>query len=135
VTAKYKNAGETVTMMPPTNVIAVQDLSTIEVKAKLPESALRRVSQSDPMRVRFPSLDKTVEMAVTRINPSVDPKQRTVEVVGTIENPDGELKAGMLVEVSFPKTEKLASSRTDSETPAPVNTTASTTEPKAPKAL
>jgi RND family efflux transporter MFP subunit len=104
VSAKLKNTGETVTMMPPTAVVAVQDISKIEVKVKLPESALGKVAVNDPMRVRLPALDKSIELPVTRINPSVDPAMRTVEVVGTVDNRARELKAGMLVEVSFPKT-------------------------------
>ena len=59
---------------------------------------------ADPMRVRFPSLDKTLEMPVSRINPTIDTRQRTVEVIGSFANEDEQLKAGMLVEVSFPKT-------------------------------
>ncbi|MBN1606611.1 MAG: efflux RND transporter periplasmic adaptor subunit [Polyangiaceae bacterium] len=104
VTAKLKNTGETVTMMPPTSVVVVQDISKIEVKVKLPENALGKVGENDPMRVRLPSLDKSIDLTVTRVNPSVDPTMRTVEVVGTIDNAARGLKAGMLAEVSFPKT-------------------------------
>lgn len=104
VSAKLKHTGETVTMMPPTSVVVVQDISKLDVKVKLPESGLREVAVKDPMRVRLPLLDKSVDIEVARINPSVDPIMRTVEVVGTIDNAPGELKAGMLVEVTFPKT-------------------------------
>lgn len=104
VTAKLKNAGEMVTMMPPTPVLVVQDLSTIEVRARLPESALTRVRTGDPMRVRFPSLDQTREIIVGRVNPSIHPMMRTGEVIGTLPNEAGELKSGMLVEVTFPNT-------------------------------
>jgi RND family efflux transporter MFP subunit len=104
VSAKLKNTGETVTMMPPTSVIVVQDISKIEVKVKLPESALGKVAENDPMRVRLQSLNQSIDLTVTRINPSVDPTMRTVEVVGTIDNATRKLKAGMLAEVSFPKT-------------------------------
>ena len=64
VTAKLKNTGETVTMMPPTAVIVVQDISKIDVKIKLPESALGKVAVNDPMRVRLPSLDNPTTEAV-----------------------------------------------------------------------
>lgn len=106
VTAKLKNTGETVTMMPPTAIIVVQNLSTIEVRVRVAESALRRVKTGAPMRVRFRSLNKTLDMEVSRVNPSIDPQLRTVEVIGRIANEDGELKSGMLVEVTFPDSQE-----------------------------
>jgi RND family efflux transporter MFP subunit len=102
VTAKRKNAGETVTMMPPTTVIVLQDLSKIEVRVKLAESALGRIKAGEPMQVRFSSMNLEKPVPIDRINPAVDPMSRTVEVVGVISNEDRTLKAGMLVEVTFP---------------------------------
>lgn len=104
VASKKKNAGETVTMMPPTTVIVLQDLSKIEVRVRLAEGELARVKAGDPMQIRFPSLNSDQSISIDRINPSVDPMSRTVEVVGVIPNPDRTLKAGMLVEVTFPAT-------------------------------
>jgi RND family efflux transporter MFP subunit len=102
VTAKLKNTGETVTMMPPTSIIVVQNLSTIEVRVRLAERALKRVKTDDPMKVHFPSIGKTPEVKVSRIDPSIDPRLRTIEVIGRIPNEEGELKSGMLAEVTFP---------------------------------
>jgi len=102
VASKRKSAGETVTMMPPTVVLVLQDLSKIEVRVKLAENALSRVKAGSPMKVRFPSLDADRDVLIDRVNPSVDPMSRTVEIVGVIPNEDKSLKAGMLVEVTFP---------------------------------
>ena len=103
VTSKRKTAGETVTMMPPTVILVIQDLSKIEVRAKLAENALNRVHPSEVMKVHFPSLNVDRDVPIDRINPSVDPYNRTVEIVGIIPNDDRSLKAGMLVEVTFPE--------------------------------
>lgn len=108
VAAKKKQAGETVTMMPPTTVIVLQDLSKIEIRVKLAETALTRIKATDSMQVRFTSLNLEKAVPIDRINPSVDPMSRTVEVIGLLPNDDGVLKAGMLVEVSFPTTESPA---------------------------
>ncbi|HEY5957214.1 MAG TPA: efflux RND transporter periplasmic adaptor subunit [Polyangiaceae bacterium] len=102
VTEKRKNAGETVTMMPATTVVVLQDLSKIEVRVKLAETALSRIKPGEPMQVRFSSLNIEKPVPIDRINPAVDPMSRTVEVVGVIPNEDRFLKAGMLVEVTFP---------------------------------
>lgn len=108
VAAKKKQAGETVTMMPPTTVIVLQDLSKLEIRVKLAETALTRIKATDSMQVRFTSLNLEKAVPIDRINPSVDPLSRTVEVIGVLPNDNGVLKAGMLVEVSFPTTESPA---------------------------
>lgn len=108
VASKKKQAGETVTMMPATTVIVLQDLSKIEVRVRLAETALTRIKASDPMQVRFTSLNMEKSVPIDRINPSVDPLSRTVEVIGVLPNDDGTLKAGMLVEVTFPTAKPAA---------------------------
>jgi RND family efflux transporter MFP subunit len=105
VTSKRKSTGETVTMMPPTVILVVQDLSKIEVRVKLAENALARLKAGNPMKVHFPSLSLDRDVAVDRVNPSVDPMNRTVEIVGILPNDDRSLKAGMLVEVTFPSSD------------------------------
>jgi membrane fusion protein, multidrug efflux system len=104
VSAKRKNAGETVTMMPATTVVILQDTSQIEVRVKLAESALMRIRAGDTMQVKWPSLNLVKDVQVTRINPGIDPLNRTVELVSVVPNPDGDIKAGMLVDVTFPST-------------------------------
>lgn len=118
VTAKRKNAGETVTMMPATTVVVIQDISLIEVRVKLAENALSRLQAGDTMQVRWPSLNMVKDVAITRVNPSVDPVNRTVELVGVIPNPDGAIKAGMLVDVTFPSTAPAATPTPPSAVPA-----------------
>jgi gold/copper resistance efflux system membrane fusion protein len=102
VASKLKDTGETVTMAPATTVIVLQDISKIEVRAKLPENALTRIKAGDSMLVRFASLNTEKTIPITRINPSIDPQNRTIEVVGIIANDELLLKAGMLVDVTFP---------------------------------
>ena len=125
VTSKRKSAGETVTMMPPTVVLVLQDLSKIEVRVKLAENALARVSAGGLMKVHFPSLNADRDIPIDRVNPSVDPLNRTVEIVGVIANDDRNLKAGMLVEVTFPAandsvgTAPSATAKSPSNAPAP----------------
>lgn len=128
VSSKKKQSGETVTMMPPTTVIVLQDTSKIEVRVRLAETALTRIKASDPMQVRFTSLNLDKSVPIDRINPSVDPMSRTVEVIGLLPNEDGALKAGMLVEVAFPTTDAGAAAPS---VPAPASSLAANTEPAA----
>jgi len=120
VASKRKTTGETVTMMPPTVVLVIQDLSKIEVRVKLAENALARLKPKSPMRVHFPSLNADSNVPIDRINPSVDPMSRTVEIVGVLPNQDKNFKAGMLVEVTFPGTDVSEPARNAPTAPAPV---------------
>jgi len=53
-------------------------------------------------------------VTIERINPSVDPMTRTVEIVAMVPNRDSALKAGMLVELDFspPQADEPADDKT-----------------------
>lgn len=100
VTAKLKNVGETVTMMPPTVVLIVQDVSNLELRARLPERALSLVKEGGSIKMTVPSVGLSRDVPVKRINPTIDARTRTVEVVADVDNTDKKLKVGMLVQVA-----------------------------------
>jgi multidrug efflux pump subunit AcrA (membrane-fusion protein) len=110
-------------------ILVIQDLSKIEVRVKVAENALNRIRPGDMMKVHFPSLNADRDVPIDRVNPSVDPLNRTVEIVGIIANDDRALKAGMLVEVTFPERPAASSSASSALASAP-----STPNTRAPKA-
>lgn len=99
VTQKLKSVGETVTMMPPTIVVVVQDVSELELRARLPERALSKLQPGTRIIVRLPALGVERLVPVERVNPSIDMLTRTVEVVAKLDNSDGLLKPGMLADI------------------------------------
>lgn len=101
VTEKRMNVGEIATMMPPSVVLVVQDIDALELRARLPESALRSVHEGSEIGVRFPSIDVSRRVKVKRISPTVDPRNRTIEVVADVDNKDHRLLGGMLAEVEY----------------------------------
>ncbi len=101
VTAKNKNVGEVATMMPPTIVVTIDDLSLVEVRVRVPELKLREIDVGSQVSVYFPALDQELEVPVTRIGNSVDPHTRTIELIIEVENPDLRIKSGMSVEVEL----------------------------------
>lgn len=101
VTAKLKSVGETVTMMPPTVVLVVQDVSELELRARLPERALARLQPGTLITVRLPAVGVERIVPVVRINPAVDVLTRTVEVVAKLDNNDRQLKPGMLADIDI----------------------------------
>jgi RND family efflux transporter MFP subunit len=101
VTAKLKNTGEMATMMPPTIVVVVQDQATLELRVRLPERSLMQVKPGDTLTASFEALGVKRSARVLRINPTVDMRSRTIEVVAELPNPDLALKAGLLAQVEL----------------------------------
>ena len=100
ITQKLKTVGETVTMMPPTTVLILQDHSTLELRVNVPESALRTLEAGKTITADFPAIAISRSAVIERVMPTVDPVTRTVEIVAHISNKDGLIKPGMYVEIS-----------------------------------
>lgn len=111
VTAKLKSLGETVTMVPPTTVLVVQEVDKLELRAHVPEKALASLQTGTLLRMKAAGISRDV--AVKRVNPTIDPRARTVEVVADVDNADGKLKVGMLVEVALRGETSQAAARED----------------------
>jgi RND family efflux transporter MFP subunit len=101
VVSKLKNEGEMATTMPPTVVLVIQDQSVLELRLRLPEHALTEVKVGDTVNARFEAIGVVRTAKVIRINPAVDARTRTAEVVAEIPNPDGSLKTGLLAAVEL----------------------------------
>lgn len=101
VTSKLKSVGEVATMMPPTVVLIIDDLSTVEVRVRVPELKLREIDVGSPVSVYFPALDEEREVPITRIGNAVDPRTRTIELIIEVDNADLRIKSGMSVEVGI----------------------------------
>lgn len=101
VSAKLKSVGETVTMMPPTIVVIVQDTSVLELRARLPERSLKTLMPGSIIHVKLPAMSITRDVPIKRINPSLDALTRSVEIIADLDNADGKLKPGMLAELAL----------------------------------
>lgn len=115
VTAKYKNVGEIATMMPPTTVVIIDDLSIIEVRVRVPELKLREIDVGSTVGVHFPAIDEQREVAITRIGNAVDPHTRTIELIIEVPNPDLRIKSGMSVEVEIGRRQAPAPAQAESK--------------------
>jgi len=91
--------GEVATMMPPTILVRLVDLSEVEVSVRVHERDLALVARDDAVEVRFPSLRQTSTGRVTFISPEIDPRSRTATVTTRIPNPLGNLRSGLFAEL------------------------------------
>ena len=101
VARKLKNVGETVTMMPPTTVLMIQDQSALELRVRVPETQLRTLRPGDEVIAHFSALEVNRPARIDRIMPTIDPVTRTIEVVAEVDNSDDLLRPGMYVEVEI----------------------------------
>jgi RND family efflux transporter MFP subunit len=97
--------GEVATLMPPSVLLRLVDLSSVDVRVRVHERELSRVAIGDAIEASFSSSKQRAEGKVTFISPEIDPRTRNAEVVTRIPNPLGTLRAGMFAEISIrPKT-------------------------------
>jgi RND family efflux transporter MFP subunit len=102
VTARTKSAGEYVAMMPPTPVMALVDVASVEVRAAVPETVVDLLSPGAELDATVSPSGKGFKARIRAIGASVDPATRTVDVRAV---PAGahfrELRPGALVELAL----------------------------------
>jgi RND family efflux transporter MFP subunit len=102
VVKKVASLGDYATSMPPTVILVLQQVSTLEVKISLPEPELQRVEEGAAADVRFPSLDdRKVEAKIARVIRTVNPMTRSFEAVVEIDNSDMSLRPGIYARVQI----------------------------------
>lgn len=100
VTQRNKSAGETVTSMPPTVVMIIENHEVLELDFRVPELVLRQFQPGTRVNVKIPALDLTRTVSVSRTGATVDPRTRTIEITCEVDNADLSLKPGMSVEIT-----------------------------------
>jgi RND family efflux transporter MFP subunit len=93
--------GEVATMMPPSVLLRLVDLSNVDVRVRVHERELSRIAIGDAVEANFSSSKQKAEGKVSFISPEIDPRTRNAEVVTRIPNPSGTLRAGMFAEISI----------------------------------
>src|SRR5438552_10912547 len=86
-----------------TPVTVIVSMDPLRVRLKIPETMAGWILVGDRIQVSVDAYpDKTFSGKLTRINPSVDPQNRTFEVEALLENSEGLLKPGFFVKASIP---------------------------------
>ena len=96
---RQMNLGQYVSQGAP--IVTLQSDEQVFVNFTLPQQAIARIAPG--MQVSLSSdvyPDRTFKGSLTAISPQIDPITRTVKVQGTLDNPDGLLRAGLFVKVT-----------------------------------
>ncbi len=99
ITGKYRNAGDTVTLMPVSPIVALTDVDHLELKLAVPEALEPAIAEGQPVQGETTPGGKAFQAKVRVKNAVVDPATRTIEVLADVTS-DG-LRPGTLVTVDF----------------------------------
>jgi RND family efflux transporter MFP subunit len=102
VTARMKNVGDFLAMMPPTAVATVVAVDAVEVRLSVPEVLVDSVRPGMVLRGRAIPGGPAIDVRVTSVGAVVDPATRAVEVLGDVRaaaGARGTLRPGGLAEV------------------------------------
>lgn len=111
VTARYKQAGESVTAAPSTALLSLVDAANLEVKLDVPEAAVDGLRRGMPVPGTVSPSGAPFEAKVRAIGAAVDPRSRTVEVLLSIAPAKAGspgLRSGALVSVQLSSATALA---------------------------
>lgn len=100
ITARHTQIGSWVELGGP--IVEMVDLSVARVRVSVPESVIGFCKIGEPARVLVEAIDKTFSGTVARVIPDADERARTFPVDIDVQNPGGELRAGMFVRAEVP---------------------------------
>ena len=102
---KLASVGDFAAAMPPTVLVMLMEIHTLELRISLPEPELLRVKEGSEVEARFPSIERTVKAKVARIIRNVNTRTRSFEAIVEIDNKDHSLEPGLYATVTI-KTSK-----------------------------
>lgn len=97
VTEKLIEAGDIAE--PGRPMVIIEDLSRVKVKVNVPEGVVVGLAPGQPAEVTI--LGHTRSVTIDRMVPAGDPATRTFTVEMVLDNPDGEIRAGMFARATF----------------------------------
>ena len=83
-------------------IVTIQSYDTIFVNFTLPQQMMDQVDTGMQITLKSDAYpERAFEGKLTAISPQVDPVTRTIELQGTLDNPEGLLRPGLFVDVTL----------------------------------
>lgn len=102
VTAKFHNAGDTVTLMPVTPIVTVTDVDHLEVRLAAPEAIESFVRPGQVIEGVLTPSGQRFQARIRMKGSVVDPQSRTIEVLADVlKGPGPAIRPGSLANVDF----------------------------------
>jgi RND family efflux transporter MFP subunit len=100
VTAKFRNAGDTVTLMPVSPIVALTDVDHLELRLGVPEALEPAIDAGQIVEGETTPGGRALRAKVRVKGAVVDPATRTIEVLADVVAGEG-IRPGTLVTVDF----------------------------------
>ncbi len=109
VTGRFKNIGDTVSLVPATPVFMFTNVDDLEVRLPVPESMAGALKQGMKVSGKVIPGNTPFEATVRTVGAVVDANSRTVEVLADVTGKgEAVLRPGSLAEMDFSRSESLA---------------------------
>jgi RND family efflux transporter MFP subunit len=95
------NEGEYASVMPATPLVTIEEIDPVDLRIQVPSTDMAQVAVGSPVHVRLPATGQELDLRLTRVVPSSDPRTRTFSAIVEIPNPDHSLRSGLYAEVSL----------------------------------
>ncbi len=82
-------------------LLTVMDISSVIAKAHIPQTEASQLNVGDRGTIAVPGIEEPIAGKVTVVSPALDPNSTTVEVWLEAKNPEGALRPGTSVKVTF----------------------------------
>ncbi len=100
VTARYRNAGDTVTLMPVSPIVALTDVERLELRLAIPEALEPAIEVGQALEGTTTPGGRSFKAKVRVKGAVIDPVTRTIEVLADVVGTPG-LRPGTLVTADF----------------------------------
>lgn len=100
VTAKYRNAGDTVTLMPISPIVALTNVDRLELRLSVPEALEPAIEAGQPVEAITTPGGRKLQAKVRTKGAVVDAVTRTIEVLADVLDAAG-LRPGTIVNADF----------------------------------
>lgn len=104
VAARLEDEGTTALVQPQTIVVVLQEATTLEAQATIPEVHFAAIQVGDATLLHVEGLPTPIATEVSAVSDAIDPATRTYLVKMEVDNRDHRLKAGIFARVEiFPR--------------------------------
>jgi RND family efflux transporter MFP subunit len=101
IVKRLVNEGEYASVMPATPLVIIEEVDPLDLRIQIPSTNLDKVKAGDPIQVRFPATNQTLEARLTRVVAAMDPRTRTFAAIAEMPNKDHALRSGLYAEVTL----------------------------------
>ena len=101
IVKRFVNEGEYASVMPATPLVTIEEIDPVDLRIQVPSTDMAQVTVGSPVHVRLPATSQELDLRLTRVVSSSDPRTRTFSAIVEIPNPDHSLRSGLYAEVSL----------------------------------